>query len=306
MDEFGTRLAESITDLLKDRHSKEGLLEKRLEALEQECREIGKLSIENKLLRDSFEKQNVEYRLLREEVEKLIHENRFLREELDRTNDGQRALQEELSKVALEMKTLNSLQAKFTSENDKMHIDLDKLNNEGKNLRDKFTKHLDELQQKITNCERWNSVISVIATEVKTLKDEKEDLKDWKDGSDDNLRTMDENVRQLMRQQQQIVQHQQQQQRQILQHQQLLLQQQLPPQQSNIGTYRVPVRSPSASSYLNGTHRRSTTKTSGYESLDPADDISELSDRMENLKREVDVMNELNQRYDGSSLYLDD
>lgn len=334
MDELGTRLAESLTDILKDRCSKEQTIEKRLEAFEKECKEIG---IENKLLRESLDKQNVRHGLLQEEVEKLMNHNKVLQDSIDRqnvehmllreevgrltshneallekiekTNSAQKTLRDDLNKTALDTKTLREtlsvLQEKFTTETDKLHLDLDRINNEGKNLREKFEKHLEDLQQKITKCEQWNTVISVMASQVRSLKEEKEDIKDWREGLDDHIGTMDNNLRQLTRQQQQIILQQQQQQQQI-QHQQLLIQNQLPQQQSNLGSYRMPARSPSASSFLNGSYRRSATKTSGYESLDPADDISELSAGMENFKREVDGLNELNKSFERSSMILND
>lgn len=336
MDELSLRLAESLAELLKDRNSKQEVLERKLDNLEQLYRDVsnenGKLAIdhkifrdtldkhivgnkqlreeidrlteENKVLREDFDKTTSGYKSLRDELEKITHENKTLREELDRLNTSNKTFSDDLTRLTHENKTLrydlvittDGLRDKLSHENKTLREDFDKLNDEGKNLRDKFSKQIDAQEKKITNCEKWNSLLSAIANEIKILKEDKEDMKDWKDGIDGNLRALDGNVKQLQWQQQQLIQQQQ-----------LLMQQQIPPpQQPYLGSYRTPARSPSASSFLNGIHRRSATKTSGYESLDPRDDISELSDRIENLKREVDVMNELQSRYDTGSAYLDD
>lgn len=337
MDDLGSRLAESLSELLKDRSSKQEILERKLENLEQLYRDVsnenGKLIIDHKILRDTldkhivgnkqlredlvrlteenkslredFDKTTSGYKLLHDDFDKVSHENKLLREELDRLNTSNKTLCDDLTRLTHENKTLrydlvittDGLRDKFMHENKTLREDLDKLNEEGRNLRDKVSKQVDAQEKKITNCEKWNSLLSAIANEIKILKEDKEDIKDWKDGIDANLRAVDGNIKQLQWQQQQLIQQQQ----------QLLMQQQIPPpQQSYLNPYRTPARSPSASSFLNGIHRRSANKISGYDSLDPRDDISELSDRVENLKREVDVMNELQSRYDSGSGYLND
>lgn len=335
MDDLGSRLAESLSDLLKDRSSKQEILERKLENLEQIYRdvsnennklnldhkilretldkhivgnkqlreEIDRLTEENKILREDFDKTTSGCKSLRDDLDKLSHENKSLREELDRLNTSNRTVCDDLTRLTHENKTLrydlvittDSLRDKLVNENKTLREDFEKLNEEGKNLRDKFSNQLDAQEKKITNCEKWNSLLTAMANEIKILKEDKEDIKDWKDGVVGNLRDIDGHIKQLQWQQQQLIQQQQ----------QLLMQQQIPPpQQSYLSSYRTPVRSPSASSFLNGIHRRST-KTSGYESLDPRDDISELSEGIENLKREVDVINELQSRFDNGSSYLD-
>lgn len=97
------------------------------------------------------------------------------------------------------------------------------------------------------------------------------------------------------------------------------------PSYSDNGGYRPPMRSPSASSYLNGVSSFSpvppTRKPSfpsylkqnnhqnnhPYETLDPNEEMSELSDLVERSKRGVDALNELHRSFEkSSSIFGDD
>lgn len=86
-------------------------------------------------------------------------------------------------------------------------------------------------------------------------------------------------------------------------------------QQMASTTYRTPVRSPSASSFLNGNNHGSMPRSrlSGaypqnmyLDTTDVNDGISELSDHVESLKSKLDMVNDLQRSFEKSSFYSDE
>lgn len=236
---------------------------------------------------------------------------------LDQTDKrfvDQKASQENQAKLSDELKTrLLNLETKLTN----LETKCQELNNENINLKAQLKQSkekenetakeivqvksdLEKQQNRIGGYEGWIDLISTIGAQINCLNTSRDSFEERFREIHDNQADL---IKQVRRQQQQLTA--------------ALTTSTISPSTSS-SNYRAPIKSPSASSYLNNGYMSHSSlpsrikpptyqkSKSSFVSIDTDEHMSELDDQFANLNRGVEALNDLQRSFEKNSIYSDD